>query len=115
MKGVMAKESSNYQQGVPTFEYNPATKNLRLLFELSRPLDDLEGMLLDEFAGRRMTMDEVFEAHNYGRPYIEKNYKDVLLKMEMDGKIATDRPYMKRRKRMGEYTFAGNVVVTFPS
>lgn len=110
MKDVMARESTKHEQGVPTFEYNPATKNLRVLFELARPLDDLEDMLLEEFADRRMTMTEVFEAHNYGRRYIKKNYKDVLLKMEIDGKIAAQPPVTARRKG----TFADEVVVRFP-
>lgn len=114
MKEVMAKESSKHEQGVPSFEYNPASKKYRLLFELVRPLDDLEEMLLTEYAGREMTMKDVFADHNYGRRYIKKNYKDVLLKMEIDGKIETDRPYTSRQKRRGEYTFADNVVVQFP-
>ncbi len=77
MKDVMAKESSAHEQRVPTFEYNPATADQPLLFELARPLDDLEDMLLDEFAGETLTMLETFERHNHGRRYIKKNYKDV--------------------------------------
>ena len=46
VKKIMAKESSNIQQGVATFEYNPADAQQPFLFELSRPLDDLGGMLL---------------------------------------------------------------------
>jgi len=114
MKEVMAKESSKHEQGVPSFEYNPASSKYRLLFELTRPLDDLEDMLLEAFAGRRMKMMNIYADHNYGRPYIKKNYKDLLLKMEINGKIRTDRPYTDRRKHKGEYTFADNVVVQFP-
>lgn len=110
MKRVMARESSNHEQGVPTFEYNRAAKNLRVLFELARPLDDLEDMLLREYAGRQMTMKEVFERHNYGRRYISKNYKDVLLKMEIDGKIAAEPPHTDRPKG----TFSDKVIVSFP-
>lgn len=114
MKQVMARESSNHEQGVPTFEYNRATKNLRLLFELARPLDDLEEMLLTTFAGRSLRMIDVFNEHNYGRRYVSKNYKDVLLRMEKAGTITTDKPYAGRRKLKGEYTFADDVIVTFP-
>jgi len=56
MKEIMAKESSNKEQGVSVFEYNPATQNQPLLFELSRPLDDLAKTLLNQFAGCTMTM-----------------------------------------------------------
>lgn len=114
MKEVMAKESSTHEQGVPSFEYNPASKKYRLLFDLLRPLDDLEEMLLEKYAGQRMKMENIFLDHNYGLPYIKKNYKDVLLKMEIDGKIKTDRPYTTRPIRNGDYTFADKVVVQFP-
>jgi three-Cys-motif partner protein len=111
MKSVMASESSDYQQGVPTFEFSPATKAQPLLFELARPLDDLEGMLLEEFAGKTLTMEEIYEAHNYGRRYIEKNYKEVLSMMEAKGRIKAKPPMGERRKN----TFAGHVKVTFPA
>ncbi|QEH32750.1 hypothetical protein OJF2_12290 [Aquisphaera giovannonii] len=114
MKDVMAKESSSHEQGVPTFEYNPATTDQPLLFEFARPLDDLEGMLLDEFAGRTMTMAEICEEHHYGRRYIAKNYKDVLTKMEQAGKITGDPPHTKRRKIKGEVTCADATKFTFP-
>lgn len=110
MKQVMAKESSSHEQGVPSFEYSPATERQPMLFELSRPLDDLEGMLLEEFAGQALTMREIYDKHNYGRRYISKNYKDALLAMELAGKIKADAPHDKRRKN----TFADQVEVTFP-
>lgn len=114
MKEIMAKESSNVQQGVPSFEYNPATSNQLLLFELSRPLDDLVGMLLNEFACRKMTMLEVYNNHHVGKRYIKANYKDVLAKLESEGKITTDPPADRRPKRKGEVTFADTVRITFP-
>ncbi len=49
MKEIMAHESSEQEQGVPSFEYSPASKNFPLLFALSRPLDDLEESLLSGF------------------------------------------------------------------
>jgi three-Cys-motif partner protein len=108
MKEIMAKESSTTEQGVPSFEYNPATKFQPLLFELSRPLDELTDMLLDEFAGQTMTMIEVYQRHHIGKRYIKKNYKDALLKLEAKGKITAEPS--KRRKN----TFADTVRVTFP-
>jgi three-Cys-motif partner protein len=108
MKEIMAKESSTTEQGVPSFEYNPATKFQPLLFELSRPLDELTDMLLDEFAGQTMTMIKVYQRHHIGKRYIKKNYKDALLKLEAKGKITAEPS--KRRKN----TFADTVRVTFP-
>ena len=115
MKEIMAKESSTAAQGVPSFEYNPAaTPEQPLLFELSRPLNDLADMLLTDFAGRSMTMKQIYEQHNVDTPYIESNYKDVLATLEAGGKIRANPPADKRPKRKGKITFANHVIVTFP-
>lgn len=108
MKEIMAKPSSTKEQGVPSFEYNPATEYQPLLFELSRPLDDLENMLLDEFADQTIKMIDIYHRHHVGRRYIIRNYKDVLLKLEAEGKITTN-PSKRRKNTLGD-----NVEITFP-
>jgi len=109
MKGIMANESSETVQSVPSFEYNPATERQPLLFELSRPLDELENMLLKEFAGQTLLMHKIYEKHNVGRRYIKKNYKGTLLKLEIDGKIEAEPPVGGRRRN----TLGDNVRVSF--
>ena len=110
MKEIMAKESSAAGQGVASFEYSPVEARFagrqQLLFELSRPLDDLGDMLLKEFAGRKLTMQQIYEGHNVGRPFIKKNYKQVLSQLEETGTIAASN------HKKG--TFGDNVLVTFP-
>lgn len=113
MKTVMANASTTVEQGVASFDYNPADNRQPLLFELARPLDDLEEMLLETFAGKTLTLEEIYQQHNYGRRYIRKNYKEVLSKMELAGTIVADPPKEKRRKLKGEVTFADRVKVTF--
>ena len=113
MKEIMAKESSEQMQGVPSFEYNPATLQQPLLFELTRPLDELESILLDKFSGRSMTMKEVYDQHHVGKSYISKNYKTALGNLEAQNKIFADPPANKRRKMRGEVTFADSVKVVF--
>jgi three-Cys-motif partner protein len=114
MKGIMATECSRAEQGVPTFEYNPADRRFHLLFEFSRPLDDLAEMLLSEFAGQTLRMNEIYERHHVGKRYIKKNYKDVLRQLEAEERIITDPPTESRRLRKGQVTFADQVKVTFP-
>ena len=114
MKEIMAGESSEQEQGVPTFEYSPASERFPLLFELSRPLDDLEDMLLSDFAGQRLSMQAVYRQHSVGRRYIKKNYKKALTNLEAARKISTEPPVDKRSKRDGVATFGDNVVITFP-
>jgi three-Cys-motif partner protein len=111
MKETMARECSTEEQGVPSFEYNPVDARLagrqQLLFQLSRPLDDLGNMLLAEFAGRTLTMQRIYEQHNVDRPYIKKNYKEVLMKLEAAGKVTAST------HRKG--TFGDTVRATFPA
>lgn len=115
MKDIMADKSSRANQGVPTFEYSPADERQPLLFELSRPLDDLEAMLLNDYAGRSLTMRQIYEEHSIDRPYLPKNYKDVLKKLEAQASITTDPPATQRKKIKGEVTFGDNVTVQFPA
>jgi len=110
MKDIMAKESSDVEQGVASFEYNPATRNQGLLFELSRPLDDLGNMLLQDFSGQSITMKEIYERHHIGKRFVSANYKSILLKLEAEGKILAS-PSAEQRKKA---TFADHVQVTFP-
>lgn len=110
MKDIMAKESSDQTQGVPSFVYSAASKSNPFLFELSRPLDDLEEMLIAEFADQRLSMRQIYERHSVGKRYIKSNYKNILASMESEGKIKASPPSAKRRKG----TFGDNVVVSFP-
>ncbi|MCA9619399.1 MAG: hypothetical protein KC731_10255 [Myxococcales bacterium] len=112
MKEIMAKESSSADQGVASLEYNPADRRHPLLFELSRPLDDLAGMLVQTFAGR--TMKEIYESHHVGRPYIKTNYRAALRQLEENGRITTTPSASERPQRKGVVTFAERVRVTFP-
>jgi three-Cys-motif partner protein len=107
MKEIMAKHSSDCSQGVPSFEYCPATAMNPLLFELNRPLEDLEHMLMERFSGQTVTFKQIYELHNVGRPFIWSNYRAVLLNMEQRRVIKTDP--VNRRKG----TFAEGVRVTF--
>ena len=114
MKNIMAGYSSETSQGVPSFEYSPATERQPLLFELSRSLDELCDMLLSDFSGQSLSMKDIFDQHNVGKPFIESNYKDALRLLEMEGKIFADPPAESRRKSKGIVTFADRVKVTFP-
>ncbi|GAI83037.1 unnamed protein product, partial [marine sediment metagenome] len=113
MKDIMSGESTSDTQGVPSFEYNPADLLPRqtLLFQLSRPLDELKEDLLDTFKGRRLPMQEIYEKHNVDTPYIKKNYKDVLRELYDDGSIGAICPKGKPPRKA---TFSDKIMVTFP-
>jgi len=107
MKDIMGRECSSEEQGVPSFEYDPtsSTNQQTLLFELSRPLDVLKDMLLDQFAGRTIKMIDIYIKHNPGTNYIKKNYKKILRELEAEGLIEVS-PHKKD-------SFGDNVEVTF--
>jgi three-Cys-motif partner protein len=108
MKGVMAKASSEEHQGVPSFAYSPAvSRRQKFLFEFNRPLDDLEQMLLTECPGRSLTMRQIYESQSVDRPFMSKNYKDVLTDMERAGTIQT-------KGRKSNRGFADYIEVIFP-
>jgi three-Cys-motif partner protein len=113
MKQIMARQSSLEEQGVASFRYNPADARQPLLFELLRPLDELGSILLNAFAGRILTIDPLYRAHSVGRPFIKKNYQDVIKHLESQGHVTCDPPAAKRM-RGGEVTLGPKVQITFP-
>ncbi len=116
MRNIMTNASSNLQQGVPSFTYNPVEINTQV-YQLSlfdRPLDTLENLLLNDFAGRSITVKDIYESHYPGTKYIEKNYKDAVLSLEAQGKIVGNVPFEKRKKRNGQPSVK-DVIFTFPS
>jgi len=113
MKNIMSHESTSDTQGVPSFEYNPADflPHQSLLFQLSRPLNDLLENLLETFRNRSLTMQEIYKKHNVDTPYIKKNYKDVLRELYDDGAIKAISPKGKPPRKD---TFSDQILVTFP-
>lgn len=110
MKQIMAKESSYDIDGVPSFIYTPVKTNPSYSLFPPEPLKELETSLLKNYAGQKLTFKNLFEQDHLDKPYLAKNYKQVLLKMEAENKIETNPPSEKRKKNtMGE-----NVVITFP-
>jgi three-Cys-motif partner protein len=108
MKEIMAKESSTHDQGVPSLEYSPADASTPLLFSLQRSLEKLVDELILTFAGRTMTMVQVYNEHHVDTPFIKKNYKDALMALETQKRIGVE----PAKRRAG--TFGDDVVVKFP-
>lgn len=110
MKDIMAKESSTHDQGVPSFTYSPADETMPLLFSLMQPLYRLRERLPLDFAGREVSVENIYKEHSVDTPYILKNYKEVLMSLESEGKIFVRSVSGKRRKG----TLADHLLVRFP-
>lgn len=111
MKRIMAEFSSHKYQNVATFEFNPHLVDYGLF--QPTPLDDLKHELLSKYRGQSLTVDEIFQSHNIGTPYIESNYKEALLSLEENNLIYANPPRDKRQKRNGKPTLSSNVIITF--
>jgi three-Cys-motif partner protein len=110
MKDIMANRSTGSNQGVPSFAYCVAEKTQPTLFEFSRPIDDLENLLLEYYAGKTTNRKMIYEEHSVGRPFLQSNYRVALISMENKGLIITDPPKNLRRPD----TFSEDVKITFP-
>lgn len=112
MKKIMANESTKSVQGVPSFSYDPADflPQQTLLFQLSRPLDELKEKLLIKFKGNTLTMREIYEIDNVDTPYIDKNYKEALLYLYENKLIEA---ISKNGKPPKNGTFGDEIIVTF--
>ncbi len=110
MKSIMAKESSYHIQNVPSYVYTPYPPDYSYDLFPPEPLKDLRTHILKEYQGKSLTFNELFETDHLDKPFIEKNYKQVFLKLERENKIITNPPQDRRRKD----TFGKNVLITLP-
>jgi len=103
MKDIMAKESVPQDSVIPTFEYteNP---ELNMVFTFENPHETLAISVLDKFAGRTLTFNQIYELHSPKTHYIRRNYREALVRLENTGKIivATDSQIKRRAGTYGE-------------
>lgn len=110
MKGIMAKESSTDDQGVPSLIYSPADADMPLLFSLQRPLEQLKEELLVKFSGKALPLSEIYRTHSVDTPYIRRNYREILTSLEEEGLVEVQSQTGKRRKG----TYPDHVHIRFP-
>jgi three-Cys-motif partner protein len=117
MKQIMAGESSSNDHGVASFQFNPLDITDRpeqgTLFEPPNAVDDLASTLVKEYAGRKITVGEIYRKHNVGRRFILRNYQDAIKKLDADGRVRTNPP-IDKRIRAHKVTLSETVEITFP-
>ena len=98
MKSILRSASSTISEGVGLGEHDPRDRNAPGL--LFGGMYEVEERLLSVFAGRETRFDKLLseEAHTQ---YTEGNYRDALLNLERDGKIAVNPPAEERRFQAG--------------
>ncbi len=110
MKEIMHAHATGKQEGPVNFEYNPADQRQPTLFELRRSVEDLGDMLLNDLAGVTAGINEIYERHGVGNPFILKEYREQLCKLEQEGKVTMSKPCPPRRKN----TLAPHIQITIP-
>ncbi|MBI5548468.1 MAG: hypothetical protein HY901_31685 [Deltaproteobacteria bacterium] len=82
---------------------------------LDKPLDRLDKALLEVFAGRRLTVEQVFAEHNVGTNYLLTHYKEVLRRLEEKDVVEASPTAEARPKLAGDkVSMAGDVIISFP-
>lgn len=113
IKNIMAKQSSSFDQGVPSYTHDVTEEQQPMLFSADEPLEKLKESLGVTFRGRTLTVGEIIDLHHSGTPYLERNYRDALRQMETAGRISIDPPAADRRTRGGVITLPVAASVTF--
>jgi three-Cys-motif partner protein len=110
MTDIMAKEGFIDGKGLAHFaHYTKPPPSNRLIYH---EFNMLKKGLCDRYAGRRMTMLDIFLDH---RQYSATSYKDALNELEEAGLITVNPTASKRRMGTnGKRTFKDEAIVTFP-
>lgn len=111
MKEIMAKESSWEDGGVPSYTHSPRPTQRDLFNWVEDPLGELERALLERLAGQELTAGEIYLQHGLETRYTERNFKDVLLRMEEAGCVKVTPAASERRAG----TMADHNLVEFPA
>lgn len=125
IQSILAKVSSQVVQGVPTYEFRPRQKGKVVVPPTQTtlwapqslpPLDQLQENLVVTFAGATMSVLEVRRRYDHVNDrFTQRNYKDVLLRLEGSGRIEVSLPAAARPSRNGGPTLADHVMTSFPS
>jgi hypothetical protein len=84
------------------------------LFE-SDLIPSLQRDLITVFAGKELSVGQVFSAHHpSSTQFILRNYQEALRRLEDEGKISTSPPAARRPKRNDRVTMGESVKISFP-
>lgn len=93
MKSIMAGASTiRDSDGVASFEFDPSPPSATLPLADETPTQRLARELLQAFRGKKLTVAEVYGAHNEGTPFTIGNYQQALRILAYDlGAVTVER------------------------
>jgi three-Cys-motif partner protein len=114
IKDIMAKSSTMHHGGVPVMGFTDGPVQDELF--TPDPIPELQEELLRSFAGRTVTIGEIFEEHHVtSERYILRNYQEALRRLEASSDVRATPGVGERPKRNGIVTMSELVKITFPS
>lgn len=112
MKDIMRKHCTASEHGQVNFEYSPASAKQPGIFGYMAGIETLGPLLLRDFAGKTANLDEIYERHSVGKPFVRQEYHQILLGLEDEGAVyMTDPTPGKQKRRKG--TLAPRIKITF--
>jgi three-Cys-motif partner protein len=113
MKRIYTKASSEKSDGVGSLDYDPRDAEPGTL-SLFSPLEEVRQRLLQAFAGRTLTFDELIQEEADTR-FTDTAYRSALLDLEEDGSVIMVPPAEQRRPRRGggRRSLPGATSITF--
>ncbi len=117
MKRIMSKRSSHADEGVGSFEFDPHDRAARETRPLFSPLHNLEDRLLSTFAGQSLTFADVLERESAQTRYTDTNYRDAILRLEENNRVAANPEAALRRWHAGRErrTLPPDTLLHFPA
>ena len=115
MKSILRSASSEVTEGVGSGEHDPrAGGEAGSLF---KGLYEVEDRLISRFAGREIRFEVLLEEEAAQTQYTESNYRDAVLRLEEDGRVAVNPPAKDRRWQAGgeKRTLPKDVMLRFVS
>ena len=100
-------------QGLGSFEFSGASQvTEQMMIPGLGPLDDLRAELILKFGGRILTFEQLLSQDDHPAA-AERNYKDAILQLEMEGAVVVEIPGRERRKSKEKLTLPKDAVITF--
>jgi len=115
MKRIYTKASSDKADGVGSHDYDPNDAESKTL-PLFSALEEVRQRLLQAFAGRTLTFNELILAEADTR-FTDTAYRNALLELEEEKRVTMNPPAHQRRLRSGgeRRSLPGTTSITFPA
>ena len=93
MKRLMNQASSHMTEGVGSWDFDPRPDTGSL--GLFGGLEEINQRLLEVFAGRKVTFEQLVSEESEKTRYTDSNYRDAVLELEKEGTVNVD-PLLNR-------------------